>query len=319
MKRVVKWLHKWWDVSRATYLAPVLLPVILAGLIAYLHGYFAWSKFVLILLGVSFLGLGCYIINDYFDYRSGVDERKERYLSWSGLNKVIYRQSNPIIDGRVTTRNVLWGALGFFACSVPIGIYLTLQMGYPVLVFGIVGFLIAYLYSAPPFDLSSHGLGEIFPGIAYGPLAMMGTYYTLTGRLALEPLIASMPVGLYVSLVRWIDAIPGYRAHKDVGETKLTVLLGPKRAGLGVPVLYGFIYMSILIGILAQIMPLALGMVFLSLPLAIKITRLAVKFADDPTSYMPAIPSVLQGYAVTLLLMMAGYALDGFVLSLGSR
>lgn len=313
MKRLFMWVQKWWDLSRATYLIPVILPVILASLVAHSHGAFDWTIFLLIILGVSFLGLGCYMINDYFDFRSGVDEKKESFLSWSGLNKVVYRESNPIIDGRISPHHALIVSVLFFFLSVPVGILLILQERPLVLIFGITGFLIAYLYSAPPFDLSSHKLGEIFPGIAYGPVAMVGTHYTFTGHLGLEALILSLPVGLYVSLVRWVDAIPGYKAHKEVGERKLTVVLGPRKAAFVVPILVAFIYLSIIVCILSGNMPWTLAIVLLSLPLAIKVILLVIRFYNKPENYMPAIPGVLKGYTSMLLLMMAGYILHRFL------
>lgn len=313
MKMLFKWVQKWWDLSRATYLIPVLLPVILVSLVAHSHGTFDWMIFLLIILGVSFLGLGCYMINDYFDFRSGVDEKKESFLSWAGLNNIIYRQSNPIIDGRISPHHALFVSVLFFTLSVPMGVFLVLKERPLVLVFGITGFLIAYLYSAPPFDLSSHKLGEIFPGIAYGPLAMMGTYYTFTGHLNLEVLILSLPVGLYVSLVRWVDAIPGYKAHREVGETKLTVVLGPRKAAFIVPILVASIYLSIIVCIFGGIIPWTMAIVLLSLPLGMKVIRLAIRFYDKPEQYMPAIPGVLKGYTSMLLLMMVGYELYRFI------
>lgn len=313
MRNPKRWLVTWWDVSRTAYLIPVLLPVILVGVIAFSYGKFDALAFAMVIIGVAVLGLGCYLINDYYDYKTGVDAKKEEYLSYDGLSRAVYRRTNPILDGRVRAERVLYASLGFFAVALPIGIYLTLTVGYLVFAFGILGFLIAYLYSAPPVDLSSHGLGEIFPGIAYGPLAMIGTYYVLSGSFSIEIVIISIPVGVFVSLVRWVDAIPGYEAHRAVGETKLTVVLGRKRAVACIPLFFVGIYLSILIGIVIGALPYTVFIALLTLPIAVKVIKLTRKSYDDMSQFMPAIPSILKAYALTIILVIIGYGTQNLI------
>jgi 1,4-dihydroxy-2-naphthoate octaprenyltransferase len=216
------------------------------------------------------LALGSYIINGYFDYKSGVNARKQKYLDYSGLSHVVYRRGNPIVTGRVKANSVLYASMVCFTLALLIGIYLIIKVDLLMLVLGATGFLIAYFYSALPVDLSSHALGEILPGVAYGPLAMIGTYYVLTKTFTLEIVLISIPVGIFVSLIRWVDAIPGYEAHKAVGETKLTTILGRRRAVAFIPLFLALIYLAILTEVANGILPLATLLVFLSLPLAIK-------------------------------------------------
>jgi 1,4-dihydroxy-2-naphthoate octaprenyltransferase len=300
----------WWDVSRATYTLPVLLPVALTGVIVASRTEFDPLLFSLTFIGVGMLALGCYIINDYFDYKSGVDARKDQYLDWSGLSRVTYRRGNPIVAGRVKANSVLYASVVCFTLVLLIGIYLIVKVGLLVLVLGLTGFLIAYFYSAPPVDLSSRALGEIFPGIAYGPLAMTGTYYVLTKTFTWEIVLISIPIGIFVSLIRWVDAIPGYDAHKAVGETKLTVILGKKRAVAFIPLFLGLIYLAIVAGALAGVLPSTALLVLLSLPLAIKVVKVSRESGGEPNRFLKAIPLVLKCYVLSLALLMVSYIAD---------
>ncbi len=302
-KRVVTW----WEVSRATYVLPVLLPVALSGVIVASRVQFNPLLFSLTFIGVGMLALGSYMINDYFDYNSGVDARKEEYLDYSGLSHIVYRRGNPIVTGRVKANSVLYASVVCFILALLIGIYLTIKVDLLILMLGAIGFLIAYFYSAPPVDLSSHALGEILPGIAYGPLAMIGTYYVLSKTFTLEIVLISIPVGIFVSLIRWVDAIPGYEAHKAVGETKLTTILGRRRAVGFIPLFLAVIYLGILAEVVAGILPLATLLVFLSLPLAIKVVKIGRESCGEPNRFLKAIPLILKCYVLSLVLLMVGY------------
>lgn len=46
--------------------------------------------------------------------------------------------------------------------------------------------------------LAARGVGELFVGLNFGPLVVLGSYYVQTQCLAIEPLIVSIPIGFIV-------------------------------------------------------------------------------------------------------------------------
>jgi len=307
IKKLQKWIVLWWEASKANYTSAALLPVALAGLMAASKGEFNPALFSLTFVGVGMLALGCYLINNYFDYKTGVDAKKLKYFDWSLVSSV--RDWNPIVTGRLKAESILYASLACFAVVLPIGIYLMVKVDYVVFILGFVGFLIAYFYSAPPVDLSSRALGEIFPGIAFGPLVMIGTYYVLTKSFSLETGLISIPVGVFVSLIRWVDAIPGYEAHKTVGEKKLTTVLGPRRAIACIPLFFATIYLTIIAGVATNILPPLTLLGLLSLPIAVKVIIISRRSEGDPNRFAKAITVTLLSFVATLMLLMISYIL----------
>ena len=311
MTNFKKQVVTWWEAAKVNYTSAALLPAILAGVMAASKGEFDPVLFSLTIVSVGLLTLGCYLINNYFDYKTGVDAKKLKYFDWSLVSSC--RDWNPIITGRLKAKSVLYASIACFTMALLIGIYLILKVDYIVLILGFLGFLIAYFYSAPPIDLSSHYLGEIFPGVAFGPLVMIGTYYVLTKSFSLEVVLISIAVGFFVSLMRWVDAIVGYEAHKAVGERKLTTILGPRRAISWIPFFFTIIYLIIIVGVATNILPLLTLLSLLSLPLAIRVVEVSRKSRGDPNRFLKAIPLVLRSYALTLVLLMTGYAAALFI------
>ena len=55
---------------------------------------------------------------------------------------------------------------------------------------------------------------------------VLGSYYTQTGYLKVEPIIVSIPVGILVASVLLIDSIRDYEYDRSAGIKTLTVMLG---------------------------------------------------------------------------------------------
>ena len=65
----------------------------------------------------------------------------------------------------------------FLAVGVVCGLALIYAGRHWVAVFGCLGLLAGFCYSASPIQLMSLGLGEIFIFLAFGPLLSLGSYY----------------------------------------------------------------------------------------------------------------------------------------------
>ena len=121
------------------------------------------------------LHLGANLINDYYD-AFGSDPLNRNFTPFSGGSRVIQ-------DRELAAETVKTLAYFFLALGVVCGLAL-IYFGRPwVAVFGFLGLLAGFCYSASPVQLMSLGLGEVLIFLAFGPLLTLGTYYVQTGRL----------------------------------------------------------------------------------------------------------------------------------------
>lgn len=107
------------------------------------------------------------------------------------------------------------------------GIALIFLRGWPVLLFGLAGFLAGFLYTAPPIRLVHRGLGELIVGLGFDPIIVLGSYWVQAQRLSIEPLLASLPIGLLVSAILYINEVPDRLWDARAGKMTLVVRLKP--------------------------------------------------------------------------------------------
>ena len=66
----------------------------------------------------------------------------------------------------------------------PSGVYLALHVGWPIIVFALLGGMAAIFYEAPPIRWSYRGLGELVIALSYGPWMVLGSLYLHTRALS---------------------------------------------------------------------------------------------------------------------------------------
>ena len=76
-----------------------------------------------------------------------------------------------------------------------------------LLAIGAAGIVVGLAYTAPPLKLVYRGLGEIAVFCGFGPIMLLGSYVVQTGNLAWEPIVASIPVGILVALILYVNEI----------------------------------------------------------------------------------------------------------------
>jgi hypothetical protein len=102
------------------------------------------------------------IKNDLDDQLTGADDRnRTAVLGFTGGSRVLQR-------GLATRAELLVAMLGFGLVSSAIGVYFALAGRPWVLLFGIAGLAVGFVYTAPPFRLANRGLGELAVALAFG-------------------------------------------------------------------------------------------------------------------------------------------------------
>ncbi len=242
---------------------PVLLGTVLAarGVGANGVGYFHWGTFLVVLLGAVCVHIGANVLNDYFDYRHGVDTRPEH-------------GSGVITGGEVTARHALVFALLFLAVAALCG--LALLRTHPLLVFvlALVGLGCAVFYSAV---LKRFGLGEFLIILSFGLGLTIGAYGVqmplLTTRGCELAALYSLPVCLLVDAILHANNLRD--AEDDRGSRVRTLAnLFPRRVGEGwqLVLLFGPL-VFILAGVVARWLPVWSLVTFAATPLLVRAAR----------------------------------------------
>ncbi|MFX0056258.1 MAG: prenyltransferase, partial [Candidatus Hermodarchaeota archaeon] len=218
-------LKIWMLEMRLPFLTASITPVLLGTAMAWgMHGIFLLDLFLLTLVVGVCLHLGANISNDYFDHISTADDINVEYVRpFTGGSRMIQL-------GWLSPREVLAGSFVAFGIAAIIGLYLAFTRDMLLLVFGIVGAASGFFYTAPPFRFVSRGFGEVFIGLNFGVLMVLGSYYVQVLVLAWEPVIASLPIAFLITAVLYINEFPDATADEAAGKLTIVVRLGKRRA-----------------------------------------------------------------------------------------
>ena len=295
-------------VTRAQFSTSLVVSVLVGTVIAWREGFFHWGYFLLTLMGIVFINAGQNMSNDYFDHLSGNDEVNRELTPFSGGSRTIQ-------EGILSARQVLMFSLFFFLIGIAIGLYLALTRGWLVLWLGMAGVFIAFFTNAPPFRLNyvGHGLGELATLIGSGPLIVLGSYCVQSQRATHEALWASIPVGLLGTAILWINQFPDYEADRAVDKNTLVVLLGRERAVWGYMALLAAPYVVVVAGIALGILPYTLLLALITLPLAYRGIRGAMRFHSNTPKLISTSAVTIQLHLANALLLCLGYATAKFL------
>src|SRR5256886_2678621 len=217
-----EWLQVWWEGIRPDYLPLAIMPVLVGSTLAWTQsvsartpfGYFSFLHFIAALLAVVALQVGANLVNDYYDYIKGIDISNP--LGPGGL----------IQQGLIRPTRVLNFGLILLALGSLIGALVALAGGLYVYLFGLIGLLCAYFYSATARSLSSLALGELVSFCVFGPLLTLGAYMVQTGGFAnraalVSVILYSLPLGLLATAVVHVNDMRD--VESDVQARKRTL------------------------------------------------------------------------------------------------
>lgn len=295
----------WVKALRARFFTATIVPVLLGAVVAW-HGSgeFNWIYFFLALSGGIFINAGLNLVNDYYDHTSGLDKLNQHHNSFSGGSRVIQ-------DGLISPARILWVGITCFSIGAGIGLYLDyLLPGHILLVIGLAGIILAFFYSADPIRIGYTGLGEIACGLGLGPVMVLGSYYVQTGKLAWQPLWASIPVGVLVALILYINEFPDCEADRQANKRTLVVILGKRKAVRFYIAFLLLNYIFIIVGVAGRIFPPLALISLLTTPLAFHAIRVARKNFDKISELLPANAATIALHLSLGILLSGGYLLD---------
>jgi len=285
----------------------LLLSVVLAFLgasIAWYHiamygGAFHLGFALLAMVGLLLAHTSVNVLNDYFDYRSGIDlvTPKTPFSGGSGI----------LPAARLTPTQVLWLGVVSLLLTVPIGIFFVLNRGWLLLPLILVGALCIVLYT--PFILKTKW-PEWAAGLGLGTLPVLGAYFVQTASYTLPAVIASVPSGILVHNLLLLNEFPDVEADQTAKRQTLPIIMGREKAGIVYSVLTIMVYLWIVGGVVARVMPVFALVALLTLPFAVRAIRGALK-PVGMERLMPAMANNVLVVLLTQLLLGIGYILAG--------
>ncbi len=294
------------DTVRAPFFTGVIVPVILGAVLAWHNGFhFHWGYFLLTLLGILSIHAGANTINDYFDHKSGNDEINREFVRpFTGGSRAIQNQT-------ISSKGMLTLSMILYAIGIAIGLILVFNRGIPILWIGLIGVALGVFYVMPGINLAARGVGEIAILLAFGVLCVMGSYYVQAQTFKWEPFLLSLPIGLLITAVLWINEFPDFNADKAVGKNHWVVRLGKRKAARAYFVIILLTYG--LIAIYGIVYNYWLLLALLLLPNALKISRNAMVNYANTEALIPSNAGTIMAHLATGLLLTGGYVLDKLI------
>ena len=294
-------LKVWFLETRPQFLILSLVLVFLGTSIAMYDGYAHAGYAVLAAIGLLLCHASCNVLNDYFDYTSGVD-LKTNQTPFSG-------GSGILPAAMLTPRQVKWLGIIALVLAVPIGIYFVIVRGWLLLPLLIVGALCVVLYTPL---ITRWGWPEWAPGVGLGALPVIGAYFVQIPEYTVPVIIASIPSGILVHNLLLINEFPDVEADKTVGRKTLPITMGKRGAAIVYSSLTILVYLWIIGWVIAGVMPVYTLIALLTIPFAVKAIRGCFKY-DDMSVLGPALGSNVMVVLITQLLLGIGYILAIFL------
>jgi 1,4-dihydroxy-2-naphthoate octaprenyltransferase len=240
------------------------------------------------------------VLNDYFDFRSGIDLAAQR-TPFSGGSGILPAKL-------LTPRQVFWLGITFFVLAIPVGIYFTVVQGWLLLPLLLVAAFLIVLYS--PFILK-RPWPEWAAGVGLGGLPILGMYFVQTGVYTWETVVACIPSTLLVHNLLLLNEFPDIDVDKVANRKTMPITIGKHKSAIFYTIVDVTVYVWIIAWVAARVMPVWSLLALLSLPLSIKAIGGAIH-NEKFEKLVPGMAANVQNILLTQLLLGIGYVIAHF-------
>jgi 1,4-dihydroxy-2-naphthoate octaprenyltransferase len=290
----------------SVWLRAIRIRFLLASVIAVSNGLaIAYWKYatldplhaVLTYIGVVFLHASVDLLNDYWDYKRGIDSATKR-TKFSGGTGVL-----P--ENLLRPRTVYIAGILFLILGASIGAYFVAIRGITIAVILSFAVIAIYFYST---RIVNAGLGELFVAIK-GAMIVLGTLYVQNAVLEAAALYGGAIVGILSATVLFINSFPDYEADRSKGRRTLVIVLGRKTASTTFPLFIIAAYALIAGGIFLGFTKIYSLITLASIPFAVKSILLLRKEPESIDKLVPAMASAVTYSRITGFLLAISFIL----------
>ncbi|MFT3661163.1 MAG: 1,4-dihydroxy-2-naphthoate polyprenyltransferase [Gordonia sp. (in: high G+C Gram-positive bacteria)] len=209
-------VSQWIEGARPRTLPNAIAPVVVGTGAACYLGEVVWWKAALALTVSMALIIGVNYANDYSDGIRGTDDDRVGPLRLVGSGA-----ASP-----AAVKTAAFVALGIGAVA---GIALSLTTAWWLLVIGAVCILGAWFYTGGSRPYGYAGYGEIAVFVFFGLVAVLGTQFTVAGRVDATGALCAVAIGCFSSAVLVVNNLRDIPTDTESGKITLAVRLGDRR------------------------------------------------------------------------------------------
>lgn len=209
-------IRKWIEAMRLRTL-PVSIAGVLAGTACAIEqDAFSFLPALLCLMFAVAAQIASNFGNEYYDYKNGIDQKGRE-----GFRR-------GVTEGDITPQAMKCATFAMLGIAAVIGCSLLLFGGIWLLPIGCAILLFALAYSAGPYPLSHHGLGDVAVIIFFGIVPVTLTCYLQAGAWQQLPILitTSIAIGLLAANVLIVNNYRDIDDDRAVGKRTTVVIFG---------------------------------------------------------------------------------------------
>ena len=256
-------------------------------------GYIDIGYAVLTYVGIMCLHISVDLLNDYSDFKRGIDTNTKR-TKFSGGTGVI-----P--ENLISSRLVYCAGIIFLIVGGLIGLYFVTIKGIIILVLLVFAIISIYFYST---NIVNAGLGELFVAIK-GCMIVLGSYYIQSDSIELTSAYVGIIIGLLSSVVLLVTSFPDYDADKKSGRQTLVIVIGKENSIKLLAIIIGVTYAMIIGGSIFNVLPIFSIIAISSVPFGVKAVRKLRRFHDTGELVSSMANSIIYSRVCGILLAVS--------------
>jgi len=281
----------------------ILTPACVAlgvGTAVWTTGHVRALDVAIVLIGALAAHISVNALNEYFDFKSGLDFQTQRTPFSGGSGTLPQRPDYA--------RKALATGLISFAITALVGVYFLRLRGLWLLPLGLAGLLLIAVYTV--WITRKALLCLIAPGLGFGPFMVLGTNFALTGQYTWTALVASLVPFFLVSDLLLLNQFPDVEPDRRVGRAHLPIIAGRRVSSVVYGAFLLLAYVAIVLGVLSAYLPRASLAGLLTIVLAVPAAIGAYRYAEDVRKLVPYMAANVAVNILTPLLMAAGLLLS---------
>ena len=257
---------------------------------------------VLTFLGVLALHTSVDLLNDYWDFKRGIDSKTVKTKMSGG--------SGVLPEGLLEPKQVYRAGIIFLIIGGLIGTYFVVTDGIIIGIILAFAILSIYFYST---KIVNWGLAEIFVTIK-GTLIVIGTCYIQTSQINESMVLGGIVVGVLSSFVLFITSFPDYNIDKAKGRKTLIISLGLKRSCTVFWLFPIVVYALTIASIILDLFPVICIIIFLTFPLLIKSGKKLKTSYNKLVDLIPIMGSTLVFSRITGAIFFVCFIIDELII-----
>ena len=223
-------LAAWMLAVRPYSLGNAVILILVGSALAWTDGSFHWIPAVLCLLFAVLMQCTANLVNDLWDYLKGADQPDR------------LGPDRAFAKGYITPRAMKAGIAAFTVASCAAGIGILVWAlrhdmlawgGWELVAAGIACVVFAYFYTAGPWPLAYHGLGDVAVILFFGLVPVGFTYYVQTGAWSWDATVTALACGLVIDTMLMINNFRDREEDARCGKRTVVVYLGAKFGSWG--------------------------------------------------------------------------------------